>query len=143
MCRYNGPAEGESQAHPASLGGEKRMEQARQARLVYAKATVLHCHRNASRGYRCSAHHQRATPVLHLLHGLEGVAHQVQEHLPQLNAVPGYRGEVASEVQRDPHVLRLGIAAHQSDGLVDDVIDIETGLFQGALVPFDAGRYVF
>jgi len=35
-----------------------------------------------------------------------------------------------SEVQRDPHVLRVCIATYQPDGLVDDVIDIETGLFQ-------------
>src|SRR5262249_8893178 len=53
MCRDNGPAEGEPQAHAPGLGGEKGMEQARYARLVYARATILHCYHDTSRGCRC------------------------------------------------------------------------------------------
>jgi hypothetical protein len=44
MCRGNGTAEGEPQAHLAGFGGEKRMQQIRYVRLVYAKALHKACH---------------------------------------------------------------------------------------------------
>ena len=70
-------------------------------RLVYPHATVLHLHRNDPQGCRRGAHDEHAVPILHLVHGLEGIAQQVQEHLTQLEAVPVDQGEIVSQGQRD------------------------------------------
>ncbi len=72
---------------------------------------------------------------------LHGVAHEVQEHLPQPNDVPDEAaGDVLAHLQRDGQPLLRGQDVHHRSGLLEALDQVERRVLQRELAGLDLGE---
>ena len=69
--------------------------------------------------------------VGHLLDRLNTVDHQIENHLLQLNAVAGYRGQILGQLARQVDVVDDCLTGDQGDNALHEVVEIYLGKLRG------------
>src|SRR5262249_7614303 len=122
--------DGESEAGPARLGGEEGREEVALHVLGHAWAVVRDRDREELVAMRAAAHviagldAGRDGELATAAEGLDGVAHEVQEHLGQLHPVAADRGQARIELgaQRDGSPVRRLVL--EGEDVVQNAVDV-------------------
>ena len=100
-------ADREAKPRALGLGGRKGLEQARAHRRIDAGTTIGHAHLDAGWNPCRAQHHQALAAVP--LDGLDGIAHQVQHDLLQLDRITDHLHRARVELDEETHeVYRAG-----------------------------------
>ena len=123
----------QSDAHARGLGGDEGLKQAignllGDARAGVGDADLDHIAVNGL------GRHQQFSPLA-VMHGLDGVAHEIEQHLLDLNLVHQHRVGVALEAEQGLDPLVLGADQGQRARFFDQLADI-----LGPLLGFAARR---
>ena len=118
---------------PVALGGDERLEQLRRRSPARCPGR---CRRPRSRP--CPSASGRAamasSRARRVLHGLDRVAHQVEQDLLDLHLVDQHQVDLRVEVEADAHAMLLGADQGQRAGLLDQLrqaLDPPLGLAAG------------
>ena len=99
-----------------------------------ARPVVGHLDLHPTPVVHARAHHQPSRAIGRVRHGVEGVHHEIQEDLLQLNAVARHQQEPGREIAVDDDIPEQGVAAHQGDDVGDQVVEQQRATFGSALL---------
>ena len=133
MRTNNGPADRQSHARSAGLGGVERLEDALEMRGIDAWPGISHGHERTC-PVLLGADQQLSCPRLDGPHCFDRVQDQVQQYLLQLNAIPRNERQSVSKPHLNQDAVPVGGASHQYDHLFDCRIKVETLLARRRLL---------
>lgn len=114
MCAHDRTADRQAQARAARLGGEKWIEQLRNRSGIHARAAISHHELDIAFAVDPRAQHDLALCFRNLLHRVDTVAHQVEDHLLHLHGIGLHLRHVSRWFQFDAHAVmtRVGLCQH-------------------------------
>ena len=125
MSLDNGAADRQADAHAVTFRCKESVKELVHALGVDPHAGIPNAHTDAIAVLPFCSDQQLPRPIVHVTHGVRGVAKQVEDDLLELDTIAGDVREVVSELRLERNPVSLKVTPRQRDNLLNRLVQIQ------------------